>query len=142
MADNDVKQEMDAVQQENPNDFYGGHVVDLDAAAEKAASEAPVTEAPVAEEPAQGPEEEAQHEPTKAEKEQKAVKLDRERRAQNVERLRREREREARLQENQRFMTGIKAIQESQRRKRICQGTIGAVVTKTADGSPANDEAQ
>ena len=49
MADNDVKQEMDAVQQqENPNDFYGGHVVDLDAAAEKAASEAPVTEAPVA----------------------------------------------------------------------------------------------
>ena len=55
MADNDVKQEMDAVQQqENPNDFYGGHVVDLDAAAEKAASEAPVTEAPVAEDKGEG----------------------------------------------------------------------------------------
>lgn len=130
MADIEKQEQTQDQAQDQSADFYGGHVVNIDAASDTAADVA--TEETAA----------LDKEMTKAEREQKAVQLDRERRTQNIERLRREREREARLQENQRFLTGIKAVQESQRRKRICQGTIGAVVTKTADGSPAGDDAQ
>lgn len=130
MADIEKQEQTQEQTQDQSADFYGGHVVNIDAASDTAAD--------VATEETAAPDKEM----TKAEREQKAVQLDRERRTQNIERLRREREREARLQENQRFLTGIKAVQESQRRKRICQGTIGAVVTKTADGSPAGDDAQ
>ena len=122
MADNEKQgtAETTAMPDES-SDIYGGHVVNI---AEDGSIEQK-------EEPR-----------TKAEKEQRAVDLDHKRRAENLERLRREREREARLQENQQFLAAIRAAQESMRRKRICQGTIGAIVTVTPDGRPADDSAK
>lgn len=71
-----------------------------------------------------------------------AVLKDRQRRAKNVERLIRERERQEQLEANQKFYSGIAALQEAQRRRRVMKGIVGAVATKSlADTGSAMDTA-